>query len=176
MVSAAGDQVNPIWRGLYHSFYVPEAVSKYACGGFFGASFGVFSANIAVDQGPHQGSAEVDACGVYLSGFGLEALDELGSRDQFHVPRGQRVHGYVGYGIVEQQVYQVGGRELDAVPALFRVRGRAEGSDREVYSLLAGREHGQQGAVPEPEEPYRDRTRVRAFRIIGDEDVPWDWR
>src|SRR5918994_1529292 len=145
-------------------------------GGFWGfcwESCAGCSADVAVDKGPDQRPAEVLLGRAYAPGFKLESFYELGGGHQLHVPGGRRVHGDVGDGgVAEEELYQVGGGELDPVPALVPVGGRAEGSDREVYGLLPRGEHRQQGAVPDAEQSYSDRARVRTGRVVRDEDVP----
>ena len=77
------------------------------------------SADIAIDQGPDQRPAEVLSGLGYASGFELESFDELGGGHQLHLPGGRRVHGDVGDGgVAVEELYQVGGGELDSVPAL----------------------------------------------------------
>src|SRR5215211_3549198 len=184
MVSAAGSQVNPITRGIVAFFYDPgpfeETLGRCSDRRLWRGSLGLvacLSADVPVDERADQRLAKVSLRASVVTCFQPQFFDELRDGDQLHVAGGWWVNGDIRDGLVaKQELDEVGGEEFDCVPALVLVRRGAQSADREVYSLLPGREHGQQGPVLDAEEAYRDGAGVRALGVVRDEDEPGNRR
>src|SRR5829696_7294788 len=129
-----------------------------------------WSADVSVDEGPHQGPAEVftgtssDPCLL------LEALDEFWGGDQLYLPGRRRVCSDVGDARVGvEELYEVFGGELDPVPVLAVLRRSTKDADGEIYGLFPCGEEGQEGAVLDAEEADGDGAGVRPLGVVGDE-------